>query len=55
MNRTIEPISKRKGTSSEKDSDRAKSHAMKAIRIHEYGGPEVLQNLEKTTPKFSFD
>jgi hypothetical protein len=31
MNGTIEPISKR--TSSEKDSDSAKSHAMKAIRI----------------------
>jgi len=51
MNGTIEPISKRKATSSEKDSDSAKSHAMKAIRIHKYGGPEVLQYEEAPRPK----
>jgi len=48
---TIEPISKRKGTSSEKDSESAKSHAMKAVRIHKYGGPEVLQYEEAPRPK----
>jgi NADPH:quinone reductase-like Zn-dependent oxidoreductase len=51
MKGTIEPISKRKGISSEKDSDSAKSHAMKAIRIHKYGGPEVLQYEEAPRPK----
>ena len=51
MKGTIEPISKRKGTSSEKDSDSAKSHAMKAIRIHKYGGPEVLQYENAPRPK----
>ena len=36
MNGTIEGISKLKDPPSEKDSDSAKSRAMKAIRIHKY-------------------
>jgi hypothetical protein len=43
MSRTIEAVSKHTGASCEKDSDRAKSQMMKAVRIHKYGGPEILQ------------
>src|SRR6267378_43346 len=42
MSRTIEPIIKHTGATSEKKSASATSQTMKAIRIHNYGGPEVL-------------
>src|SRR6267154_409257 len=42
MSRTIEAIIKHTGATSEKKSASATSQTMKAIRIHNYGGPEVL-------------
>src|SRR4029077_12607466 len=43
MSRTIEAIIKHRGATSEKKSASATSQTMKAIRIHTYGGPEVLK------------
>jgi NADPH:quinone reductase-like Zn-dependent oxidoreductase len=43
MSRTIETIIKHTGATSEKKSASATSQTMKAVRIHKYGGPEVLQ------------
>src|SRR5947199_2221656 len=43
MSGTIEAIIKHTGATSEKKSTSAKSQTMKAIRIHNYGGPEVLK------------
>src|SRR6266478_9354247 len=51
MSRTIEPIIKRTGATSEKKSASATSQTMKAIRIHNYGGPEVLQYEDPTGPE----
>src|SRR4029077_16698673 len=51
MNRTIEAIIKHTGTTSEKKSARARSQTMKAIRIHNYGGPEVLQHEDAPRPQ----
>src|SRR5712672_64055 len=51
MSRTIEAISKRPGATSEKKSASATSQTMKAIRIHNYGGPEVLQYEDAPRPK----
>ena len=51
MSRTIEAIIKRTGATSEKDSAGAKYQTMKAIRIHNYGGPEVLQYEDAPRPK----
>src|SRR6266513_1817239 len=42
MSRTIEAVVKHTGATSEKKSASATSQTMKAIRIHNYGGPEVL-------------
>src|SRR6476661_5168144 len=42
MSRTIEAIIKHTGATSENKSASATSQTMKAIRIHNYGGPEVL-------------
>src|SRR5436853_5963579 len=42
MSRTIEAIIKHTGATSEKKCASATSQTMKAIRIHNYGGPEVL-------------
>src|SRR5882757_234610 len=42
MSRTIEAIIKHPGATSEKKSASATSQTMKAIRIHNYGGREVL-------------
>ena len=46
MTRTLEAISKHMGGSPE-----TKYQTMKAIRIHNYGGPEVLQYEEAPRPK----
>src|SRR5258705_488786 len=51
MSRTIEAIIKRTGATSEKKSASATSQTMKAIRIHNYGGPEVLQYEDAPRPK----
>src|SRR2546426_4663053 len=51
MSRTIEAIIKRTGATSEKRSASATSQTMKAIRIHNYGGPEVLQYEDAPRPK----
>src|SRR6266404_2708097 len=51
MKGTIEPISKRTGATSEKKSASATPQTMKAIRIHNYGGPEVLQYEDAPRPK----
>jgi NADPH:quinone reductase-like Zn-dependent oxidoreductase len=50
MSTTIEAIIKHTGAIPEKDSS-AKYQTMKAIRIHNYGGPEVLQYEEAPRPK----
>jgi NADPH:quinone reductase-like Zn-dependent oxidoreductase len=50
MSRTIEAITKHTGAIPEKDSS-AKYQTMKAIRIHNYGGPEVLQYEDAPRPK----
>src|SRR5438132_1698074 len=51
MSRTIEAIIKHTGATSEKKSASATSQTMKAIRIHNYGGPEVLQYEDALRPK----
>jgi NADPH:quinone reductase-like Zn-dependent oxidoreductase len=51
MSRTIAAMIKHTGASSEKKSARATSQTMKAIRIHSYGGPEVLQHEDAPRPK----
>src|SRR6476469_6277858 len=51
MSRTIETIIKHTGATSGKKSARATSQTMKAIRIHKYGGPEVLQYEDAPRPK----
>src|SRR6476659_692960 len=50
MSRTIEAIIKHTGAILEKDSSE-KYQTMKAIRIHSYGGPEVLQYEDAPRPK----
>jgi NADPH:quinone reductase-like Zn-dependent oxidoreductase len=50
MSRTIEAIIKHTGAIPEKDS-RAKQQTMKAIRIHNYGGPEVLKYEDAPRPE----
>jgi NADPH:quinone reductase-like Zn-dependent oxidoreductase len=51
MTRTIEAIIKHTGATSEKKSASATSQTMKAIRIHNYGGTEVLQYEGASRPK----
>src|SRR5258705_3210941 len=51
MSRTTDAIIKHTGATSEKKSASAKSQTMKAIRIHNYGGPEVLQYENAPRPK----
>src|SRR3989449_6833923 len=51
MSRTMEAIIKRTGATSEKKSASATSQTMKAIRIHNYGGPEVLQYEDAPRPQ----
>src|SRR5437660_12770449 len=51
MSGTIEAIIKHTGATSEKKSTSAKSQTMKAIRIHRYGGPEVLHYEDAPRPK----
>ncbi|HMH07392.1 MAG TPA: NADP-dependent oxidoreductase, partial [Terriglobales bacterium] len=51
MSGTIEAIIKHTGATSEKKSASATSQTMKAIRIHNYGGPEVLQYEDAPRPK----
>src|SRR2546423_15534773 len=51
MSRTTDPIIKHTGAMSEKRSASATSQTMKAIRIHKYGGPEVLHYENAPRPK----
>src|SRR6476659_1630145 len=51
MSGTIEAIIKHTGATSEKKSASATSQTMKAIRIHNYGGPEVLKYEDAPRPK----
>jgi NADPH:quinone reductase-like Zn-dependent oxidoreductase len=51
MSRTIEAISKHKGTTSDEKSASTTSQIMKAIRIHRYGGPEALQCEDVPRPQ----
>src|SRR6266699_2155510 len=51
MSRTIEAIIKHTGATSEKKSAGATSQTMKAIRIHNYGGPEALKYEDAPRPK----
>ena len=51
MSKTIEATIKRTGATSDKKSGGAKSQTMKAIRIHNYGGPEVLQYEDAPRPE----
>src|SRR6266478_7165509 len=51
MSRTTEAIIKHTGATSEKRSASATSQTMKAIRIHRYGGPEVLQYEDAPRPQ----
>jgi NADPH:quinone reductase-like Zn-dependent oxidoreductase len=51
MSKTIEATIKRTGATSDKKSGGAKSQTMKAIRIHNYGGPEVLHYEDAPRPK----
>src|SRR5437660_5478233 len=51
MSRTIEATIKHTGATSEKKSASATSQTMKAIRIHNYGGPEVLHYEDAPRPK----
>jgi NADPH:quinone reductase-like Zn-dependent oxidoreductase len=51
MSRTIEAIIKHTGATSEKKSASATSQTMKAVRIHNYGGPEVLQYEDAPRPQ----
>jgi NADPH:quinone reductase-like Zn-dependent oxidoreductase len=50
MSRTIEALIKHTGGTSEKKSAGATSQTMKAIRIHNYGGPEALQYQDAPRP-----
>src|SRR5260370_25588472 len=51
MSGTFEAIIKHTGATSEKKSASATSQTMKAIRIHNYGGPEVLQYEDAPRPE----
>jgi len=51
MSGTIEAIIKHTGATSEKKSASATSQTMKAIRIHNYGGPEVLHYEDAPRPQ----
>jgi NADPH:quinone reductase-like Zn-dependent oxidoreductase len=51
MNRTTEAIIKRTGATFKKKSASAPSQTMKAIRIHNYGGPEVLHYEDAPRPE----
>ena len=51
MSKTIEAITRHVGVSSTTDRFSKKSQTMKAIRIHEYGGPEALQYEDAPRPK----
>src|SRR4029077_11674933 len=51
MSKTIEAIIKHRGATSEKKSANATSQTMKAIRIHNYGGPEVLKYEDAPRPE----
>jgi NADPH:quinone reductase-like Zn-dependent oxidoreductase len=51
MSRTIEAIMKHTGATSEKKLASATSQTMKAIRIHNYGGPEVLRYEDAPRPE----
>src|SRR5437660_497777 len=51
MSRTIEATIKHTGATSEKKSASATSQTMKAIRIHNYGGPEVLKYEDAPRPQ----
>src|SRR2546430_8361895 len=51
MSRTIEAIIKHTGATSEKKSASATSQTMKAVRIHNYGGPEVLHYEDAPRPQ----
>src|SRR6266481_1263893 len=51
MSGTIEAIIKHTGATSEKKSASATSQTMKAIRIHNYGGPEVLHYEDAPRPE----
>jgi len=51
MSKTIEAIIKHTGATSEKKSASATSQTMKAIRIHNYGGLEVLQYEDAPRPE----
>src|SRR5436309_318377 len=51
MNRTIGTITKHTDMLAKNDSANTKSQTMKAVRIHEYGGPEVLQYEDAPRPK----
>src|SRR6202040_2706959 len=51
MSGTIEGIIKHTGATSEKKSASATSQTMKAIRIHNYGGPEVLKYEDAPRPQ----
>jgi len=52
ISRTIEATT---GASSEKDADNAKPQMMKTIRIHKYGGPEVMHYEEAPRPRAKSD
>src|SRR6266850_6883010 len=51
MSRTTEAIIKRTGATFKKQSASPKSQTMKAIRIHNYGGPEVLKYEDAPRPE----
>src|SRR5437588_2729683 len=51
MSRTIEAIIKHTGATSDKKSASATSQTMTAIRIHNYGGPEVLHYEDAPRPQ----
>ena len=51
MSRTIEAMIKQTGTTSEKKSASATVQTMRAIRIHNYGGPEVLRYEDTPRPE----
>jgi NADPH:quinone reductase-like Zn-dependent oxidoreductase len=51
MSKTIEAVIKHTGATSEKKSASATSQTMKAIRIHNYGGPEVLHYEDAPRPQ----
>src|SRR6202030_1339348 len=51
MSGTIEAIIKHAGATSEKKSASATSQTMKAVQIHNYGGPEVLKYEDAPRPE----